>query len=86
MTDRCRVHFSRSEVLTANTLEERVALIERDFAEVKRLLSELLLSHQETQKDWRQACGSMKDFPEFDEVIRLGREYRKSFPYACDES
>lgn len=34
--------------MTANTLEERVALIERDFAEVKRLLSELLLPHQET--------------------------------------
>jgi hypothetical protein len=30
------------------------------------------------RKDWRAWVGTAKDDPDFDEMIRLGREYRES--------
>ena len=56
------------------TLEQRVAALEREVAELKRRLA---LS--QGKKNWIEAItGSMKDYPEFEEVVRLGREYRRS--------
>lgn len=55
-------------------LEQRVAVLEQNRAELKRRVS---LS--EAKNDWIKAvAGSMKDYPEFEEVVRLGREYRRS--------
>ena len=31
-----------------------------------------------SRKDWRAWVGTSKDDPDFDEMIRLGREYRES--------
>jgi hypothetical protein len=55
-------------------LEKRVAVLERDLAELKRRITS-----SEAKNDWIKAItGSMKDYPEFEEVIRFGREYRRS--------
>lgn len=55
-------------------IEQRVTVLERDLAELKRRVG---LS--DAKKDWIKAItGSMKDYPEFKEVVRLGRKYRRS--------
>jgi hypothetical protein len=55
-------------------LEQRVAVLERDLAELKRRVG-----LPEVKNDWiKTVTGSMKDYPEFKEVVRLGREYRRS--------
>jgi hypothetical protein len=55
-------------------LEQRVTILERDLAELKRRVGV-----SGAKKNWIKALtGSMKDYPEFKEVVRLGREYRRS--------
>lgn len=55
-------------------LEQRVAVLERDLAELKRRVG-----LPDAKNDWIKAVsGSMKDYPEFKEVVRLGRKYRRS--------
>jgi len=55
-------------------IEQRVAVLERDLAELKRRVAS-----SESGKNWIEAMtGSMKDYPEFEEILRLGREYRRS--------
>ena len=55
-------------------IEKRVAVLERDLAELKRRVAS-----SESGNNWIEAItGSMKDYPEFAEVLRLGREYRRS--------
>ena len=56
------------------SLEERLAAVERELAEIR---GQLPLKTE--TKNWiEQISGSMKDFPEFDEVLRLGREIRQA--------
>ncbi len=56
------------------TVEERLAAVELELAELKRRLPPAPM-----QENWiEKISGSMKDFPEFDEVLRLGQEFRNS--------
>ena len=56
------------------SVEERLAAVEQELAELKRRLPPSF-----DKKNWvEEISGSMKDFPEFDEVLRLGREFRQS--------
>lgn len=56
-------------------LDQRVASLEIEVATLKR---QFAASHSE-KKDWLDGMtGSMKDFPEFKEVLRLGAEWRKA--------
>jgi hypothetical protein len=56
------------------SLEERVAAVERELAVLRVLLPQKI-----DPKNWiEKLTGSMKDFPEFDEVLRLGREIRQA--------
>ena len=79
--------------MSAATLEERLVTVERELSvvsselvEVKRRLSEVLNDEPPVRKDWlKHVIGSMADFPEFDEVIRLGREWRKNYRAPGDE-
>jgi hypothetical protein len=60
----------------SQTLEQRVAELEKKVAE--------LTSHPTPpakKKDWRRTVGAFKDDPDFDEAIRLGREYREQQTY-----
>lgn len=57
----------------SQTLEERIARLEREV--------DLLKSRtpNEKKKDWiAQITGSFADDPDFDEIVRLGREIRQA--------
>lgn len=57
-----------------STLERRLSELEREVAEIKRQVA----AHPPAA-DWlRQMTGAFKDDPEFDEILRLGSEIRKS--------
>ena len=77
--------------MTIEQLEERVATLERELAEVKQLLASLILLPAPSplppaKPNWIEAItGSMADFPEFSEVVRLGREYRQNYRAPGDE-
>jgi len=56
------------------SVEERLAAVEKELAELKRRLPS-----KSDGKNWiDKISGSMKDYPEFDEILRLGREIRQS--------
>lgn len=55
--------------------EERLALLEREVAELKLRLNQL----SAPKANWiEKVCGSMKDYPEFDEVVKYGAEIRRA--------
>ena len=55
-------------------LEERLTAVERDLAELK---DHVFRAHRE--RPWfEKMIGSMRDYPEFAEVVKLGREIRKA--------
>src|SRR6266404_3744509 len=60
----------------SQTLEKRVEDLEKKVAE---------LSAEPTRtarkKDWRRTIGIFKDDPDFEEAVRLGREYRQQQTY-----
>lgn len=57
------------------SLEQRLALLEDEVAELKRRLA----ASRVTPKSWLdEMSGSMKEFPEFKEVLRLGAEWRSA--------
>jgi hypothetical protein len=54
------------------SIEERLAVLEE---KVESLAKRLDLPHK---PDWtKRVIGSFADCPEFDEIVRLGREFRK---------
>jgi predicted patatin/cPLA2 family phospholipase len=63
------------------SLEDRVAALEKEIAELKTLVSQLTPK----ERSWKDVVGSMKDLPEFEEVLRLGREFRQSYRDPFDE-
>jgi len=59
----------------APTLEKRVETLEAEFAELKRQLK----ARGVTSGSWLdRVTGSFRDEPDFEEVLRLGRDYRRS--------
>jgi hypothetical protein len=55
------------------SLEARLEAVEKELAELKALV------HFRDYRPWYEhIVGSMKDFPEFEEVLQLGREWRNS--------
>jgi hypothetical protein len=60
----------------AETLEKRVKRLEKKVAE----LSAGVLRPKRS-KDWRRTIGVFHNDPEFEEAVRLGREYREQQTY-----
>jgi hypothetical protein len=54
-------------------LEERLTAVERALAELK----DHVYRSQQARPWFEKMIGSMKDYPEFAEVVKLGREIRK---------
>ena len=77
--------------MTIELLEERVATLERELAELRQLLASATLLPAPSplppaKPNWIEAItGSMSDVPEFAEVVRLGREYRQNYRAPGDE-
>ena len=60
-----------------STVEERLLALESEVQAVKQQLARM-----GKPRAWLdEVAGSMDEWPEFDEVLRLGREFRES---ACD--
>ncbi|HEX5442305.1 MAG TPA: hypothetical protein VFW87_00690 [Pirellulales bacterium] len=57
------------------SIEQRVALLEEEVAELKREL----VASRTAQNSWLdEMVGSMKEFPEFKDVLKLGAEWRRA--------
>ena len=69
---------SKSELGMADqqTIEERLTQVEQELAEIKRRLAQ----GSEGQSWVERIAGTFKDDPEFDEIVKLGRDFRKSVP------
>ncbi len=66
--------------MSSPVVEDRLNALERELAEVKVELARVAAKSIGTQPDWLDVMeGSMSEYPEFDAMVRLGREYRKSF-------
>ena len=60
-----------------STVEERLSVLESEIETLKRQLARI-----GKPRAWLdEVAGSMDAWPEFEEVLRLGREFRQS---ACD--
>ena len=58
-------------------LENRVATLETDLAQMKKLLANFL-QPEPPSFWWLQVAGSFEHDPDFDEAVRLGQEWRKT--------
>jgi hypothetical protein len=64
-----------------SSFEERLEALEREVAQIKRQL----ISPPANGNWVDEIAGSMKHFPEFDEVARLGREFRESMRSSAND-
>jgi hypothetical protein len=68
--------------MATRSLEERVAALEAEAAELKQSVG----ATSETHKPWwEKIWGTSKDDPHYEEAMRLGREYRESLRPKPDE-
>ena len=58
-------------------LENRVATLETELAQMKKLLANFL-QPEPPSPWWLQVAGSFEHDPDFDEAVRLGQEWRKT--------
>ena len=56
-------------------LEERVSSLEKELSEIKRMLAK---SSGQKSPWWLKVAGSFEQDSTFDEVVKLGQEWRKS--------
>ena len=61
--------------MTLKELETRLAELEKTVAELKAQLGN---GKPEQWQWWREGAGRFANDPVFDEIVRLGREYRES--------
>jgi hypothetical protein len=61
--------------MAAKTVEERLTELE---AKVDQILTAKPSLNGQSEPWWRKIEGRFKDNPEFDEAMRLGREYRET--------
>ena len=64
------------------SLEERVAQLE---AKIEQLQEQVATTRQDDRPWWEKRLGQFKDNPDYDEAMRLGREWRESFRPEDDE-
>jgi hypothetical protein len=62
--------------MSAVSLEERITALESELRTLKDEVRSM--SNRKPNPNWlNEVAGSMADFPDFEEVVRLGREWRK---------
>ena len=57
--------------MSTPTVEERLSVLEQQVAELKA-------NQNGSHADWRKAIGWAKDDPGYDEMAKLGADYRES--------
>jgi hypothetical protein len=66
--------LGKRKTMLQQTLEERVAHVEQDLAQLKSQIQ-----HLRPGQGWiDRITGSFKDDPDFDEILRLGQEIRRA--------
>ena len=61
-------------MLDQQTVEERLSALEKELRELKQQVTV-----QQDQQSWiERIAGTFKDDPDFEEIVRLGREFRKA--------
>ena len=65
------------------SIEERLTALE---TELDRLKLRIEPDPAPTEPWWAKWMGAFENDPYFDEAMRLGAEYRRSQPLACDEA
>jgi len=63
------------QIANPQPLEARVATLEAEIAQMRQILS---VFTQKKSPWWLKVAGSFENDPTFDEVTRLGQEWRKS--------
>jgi hypothetical protein len=61
--------------MPAETLETRLSALEREMAQIKRLLQSKPGS---AEPWWERIAGVFEDDPVFEQAMKLGRQYRQS--------
>ena len=62
--------------MSNETLEQRIAVVEQKLIDVERKLYRVT---PRTKGNWlASVLGRFKDNPDYDEVVRLGREFRET--------
>jgi hypothetical protein len=69
--------------MATRTLEDRLTIVEQELERLKRQIQ--ADKPQDTEPRWKQIIGVFKDCPEFEEAVRLGREWRESQRMEYDE-
>ena len=69
--------------MPTSSVEERLTAIEKELAQIRQQLE--AVKPQEAVPWWQQISGVFKDCPEFEEAVRLGREWRESQRMEYDE-
>ena len=64
--------------MTVELLDERLESLERQVEDLRRELHDAVLSGKPKSHVVDRVYGAMQDHPEWDEVIRLGREWRQT--------
>jgi hypothetical protein len=64
--------------VAAETLEERVAQLENRLQTVEQQLANQTTGRGATKRGWRWFVGIYADSPDFDEVVRIGQEWRNA--------
>ena len=63
-------------MLEQSTVEERLTALEKELTELKQQVSV-----QQDRRSWiEKIAGTFKGDPDFDEIVKLGREFRKAKP------
>jgi hypothetical protein len=72
--------FRRHRMPEQLTIDERLTAVEKELAELKERLEHQQRDEQrEKDGSWiERIAGTFRDVPEFDEIVRLGREFRRS--------
>lgn len=61
--------------MTVDELTKRVAALEREVTELKK---QIQTRSKDDRPWWERCAGRFADDPGFEEMVRLGREYRES--------
>lgn len=69
--------------MAALSLEDRMTALEAEVARLKKKLTEE--KPQDVIPWWEKIFGSFANSPEYEEAMRLGREYRESLRPKDDE-
>jgi hypothetical protein len=71
--------------MSLETLEKRVEKLESKIQEVEERLAEQAGNATPNKRGWRWFVGIYADSPDFDEVVRIGQEWRNADRPSEDE-